>query len=290
MGGCRIVAQCNGRKVMPRLIDLHLSGAGFSTNGPACYRFAHIEVAAALHPIARAHDAAPGTRAPVLLVGDDTAACAALRIVIDAGTFSTLIVRTDEAMASVSRDAPALVALYVERTRDAPDLVRRVRGITQAPIVVISDACAEIDVVATFDAGADDHVERPFRVKELHARFRALLRRAKRREAHLVLGPFELDPQLGRFTVSGRDVALSPKELGIMRALMTSEGPLSHDALFEAAWAGAPVTPHRRRASNRVNVVRVWVCHLRRKIEADPARPRYVLTDGDGYRLAMPER
>ncbi len=288
MGGTGRVAQDGRPKVMPGLIDLHVAGVSFSSNGPGCYGFAVIEVAASPLPTAPAHEAARGLRAPVLLVGDDAGACAALRIVIDAGTFSTLTMRTDEALASMSRDAPALVVMYVERTREAPDLVRRVRGLTRAPIVVISDACGELDIVAALDAGADDHVERPFRVMELHARLRAVLRRAKRREAHIVLGPFELDPQLERFTVHGRDVALTPKELGIMRALMTSEGPLSADAIFEAAWAGAPMTPHRRRARNRVGVVRVWICQLRRKIEPNPARPRWVLDDGDGYRLATP--
>jgi two-component system KDP operon response regulator KdpE len=138
------------------------------------------------------------------------------------------------------------------------------------------------------DGGADDYVVAPIRQRELGARLRAVLRRGRWRRPRVALGPFELDPEIEKFTAFGREVALTPKEFGLMGALMNAGGRvLSPEELFASAWAGAPITPRRRRARDKRNVIRVWICALRRKIEPRPDQPEYLRSEGGGYRLQL---
>ena len=137
--------------------------------------------------------------------------------------------------------------------------------------------------VAALDAGADDYVTKPFGMDELLARLRAALRRAApSAEPVLEVGDLVVDLEKRRVTVGGREVALTPNEFELLRFFAQNEGKLlTHRAILREVWGHAyEVESH---------YIHVYVSQLRRKIETDPARPRYILTEpGAGYRLRAP--
>jgi two-component system KDP operon response regulator KdpE len=168
---------------------------------------------------------------------------------------------------------------------DGLELIRRVREWSQTPILVLSARGRDDDKVAALDLGADDYLTKPFSVPELLARLRVALRHAARAKAE---GPertsYELDGlfvDLARRRVSlgGEPVALTPIEYKLLAALARAPGRvLTHTALLHEVWG-----PHR----HEPHVVRVHMANLRRKLERDATRPRWLLTEaGVGYRLA----
>ena len=131
---------------------------------------------------------------------------------------------------------------------------------------------------------ADDYVTKPFSLEELLARLRAALRRsAPSGEPVLEVGRLVLDLDKHLFSVDGEQVSLTPNEYDLMRLFMRNEGKLlTHPAILREVWG-----PAYREESNYLHV---YVSHLRRKIEPDPTRPRYLLTEpGVGYRLVNPQ-
>jgi len=165
---------------------------------------------------------------------------------------------------------------------DGVELARRLREWTQAPIIVISARGREEDKVRALDAGADDYLTKPFGVNELLARMRVALRHAAKPEGGTP-GPFELGPlkvDLARreVTVDGREVRLTPTEWKLLALFARHAGKvLTHAQILREVWG-----PH----ATEVHVARVHVAELRKKIEADPARPRLLVTEpGVGYRL-----
>jgi two-component system, OmpR family, KDP operon response regulator KdpE len=137
--------------------------------------------------------------------------------------------------------------------------------------------------VAALDAGADDYVQKPFGIDELLARLRALLRRAgPSTEPVLEVGELVIDLDKRLVTVEGRRVQLTPNEFELLRVLAQNEGKLmTHPAILREVWGPAYGTES--------HYLHVYVSQLRRKLEADPARPRYLLTEpGAGYRLVNP--
>jgi len=188
-------------------------------------------------------------------------------------------------LAIAARERPDLIVLDLGLPdMDGLEVCRRLRGITSAPIVVLSARQAEDDKVALLDAGADDYVTKPFGPVELRARVRAQLRRARMpagpaEEQTLTFGELTID--VGRHTVSrhGESVHLTPTEWGLLLALATNAGrTMTHDQLFDAVWGKAYGHPQQ--------YLRVYVTHLRKKIEAEPYAPRFVVTEpGVGYRF-----
>src|SRR5207302_4404137 len=163
------------------------------------------------------------------------------------------------------------------------DVCRELRGWSSAPILVLSAVGEEAEKVAALDAGADDYVTKPFSVEELLARLRAALRRSvPEREPVLEIGELRLDLQKRLVTVGDRAVSLTPTEYELLRLLAEKEGKLlTHPTILQRVWGLA--------YSRESNYLHVYVSHLRRKIEPDPARPRYILTEpGVGYRLVTP--
>ena len=161
------------------------------------------------------------------------------------------------------------------------DVARRLREWTSAPIILLSVVGDDREKVAALDAGADDYVTKPFSVDELLARLRAALRRSgPSGEPVLEVGELRIDLEKRAVSVAGRAISLTPTEYDLLRVLAQSPGKLfTHPALLREVWG-----PAYARESHYLHV---YVSQLRRKIEPDPARPRYLLTEpGAGYRLA----
>jgi len=165
------------------------------------------------------------------------------------------------------------------------ELCRRLRLASRVPIIVLSVKGEEKTKVEALDAGADDFVTKPFSMEELLARIRATLRRAP---AHveedpgatvLEAGDFRLDVETRKVTVSEKEIHLTPKEFELLAHLMRHAGKvLTHRKLLTAIWGG--------NYGEQTEYLRVFVGQLRKKIEPDPASPRYILTEPwIGYRF-----
>lgn len=164
---------------------------------------------------------------------------------------------------------------------DGIEIIRRIREWSQVPIIVLSVRDRENDKIAALDAGADDYLTKPFGVGELLARIRAALRRSIQQtpEPLFTSNGLVVDLIRRRVTVDSSDVQLTPTEYDILRLLVTHAGKvLTHGQILKQVWGIAYLEqPH---------VLRVNVSNLRRKIEADPSRPRHIITEpGVGYRL-----
>jgi two-component system, OmpR family, KDP operon response regulator KdpE len=164
---------------------------------------------------------------------------------------------------------------------DGIDLTRRLREWTHAPIVVLSARGREEDKVAALDAGADDYLTKPFGVNELLARLRVALRHAQAvpgTEPVLEAGPLRIDLARREVTVGGREVRLTPTEFRLVALLARHAGKvLTHRQILKEIWGPNATEAHW---------VRVHMAELRKKIEADAARPRLLVTEpGVGYRL-----
>lgn len=164
---------------------------------------------------------------------------------------------------------------------DGIEVIRRIREWSAVPIIVLSVREREDDKVAALDAGADDYLSKPFGVNELQARIRASLRRTLQQAAEPVFtsGELIIDLSNRRVTRHGEEIALTPTEYDILRLLVNHAGKvLTHSQILKEVWGIAYLEqPH---------VLRVNISNLRRKIEADPSRPRNIITEpGVGYRL-----
>jgi two-component system KDP operon response regulator KdpE len=164
---------------------------------------------------------------------------------------------------------------------DGIDLARRLREWTRAPIIVLSARGREEDKVNALDAGADDYLTKPFGVNELLARLRVALRHARGTPADepvLEAGPVRLDLARREVTVDGREIRLTPTEFKLLALLARHAGKvLTHRQILKDVWGPNAVEAHW---------VRVHMAELRKKVEADPARPRLLVTEpGVGYRL-----
>jgi two-component system KDP operon response regulator KdpE len=165
---------------------------------------------------------------------------------------------------------------------DGLDVIRGLRGWTTVPIVVLSVREAEADKVAALDLGADDYLTKPFGMDELLARLRAALRRSHppADEEPVVETPdFRVDLAARRASAAGEEVHLTPTEWSILDVLLRHPGRLvSQRQLLQQVWG-----PTYERETN---YLRVYLAQLRRKLEPDPARPRYLITEpGMGYRF-----
>jgi two-component system KDP operon response regulator KdpE len=161
-------------------------------------------------------------------------------------------------------------------------LCQRLRETSSVPIIVLSVKGDEATKVEALDAGADDYVTKPFGMGELLARVRATLRRSPEvsQEGKLIEeGDFRIDLESRKVGVAGREIRLSPKEFDLLVYFIRHSGKvLTHRNLLGAVWGGNSV--------EQTEYLRVFIRHLRKKIEPDPAKPRYILTDPwVGYRF-----
>ena len=191
----------------------------------------------------------------------------------------------DEALAIAAAERPDLIVLDLGLPdMDGIEVCRRLRAWTSAPIVVLSARDSEDEKTALLDAGADDYVTKPFGPAELRARVRAQLRRAGMPrvpggDEPLRVGDLTIDIARRTVTRGGSTVHLTPTEWGLLVALVKSAGKtITHHQLFHAVWGAAH--------GDAQQYLRVYVAHLRRKIEPDPYEPRYIVTEpGVGYRF-----
>jgi two-component system, OmpR family, KDP operon response regulator KdpE len=160
------------------------------------------------------------------------------------------------------------------------EVSRELRAWSEAPIVLVSAVGDEAEKIAALDAGADDYVTKPFAMGELLARLRAALRRAgPAGDPVLDVGPIRIDLDKQSVTVDGRPVHLTPHEYRILKLLALNPGKLlTHRTILQEVWGPA--------YGAESNYLHVYVSQLRRKLEPDPARPQYLVTEpGAGYRL-----
>jgi two-component system KDP operon response regulator KdpE len=160
---------------------------------------------------------------------------------------------------------------------------RELRRWSTVPVIVLSVVGDQQEKVAALDAGADDYVTKPFGMEELLARLRAALRRATTPGEPLVrVGELEVDLEKRSVSLGGQAVSLTPNEFRLLSVLAQNEGKLlTHRTILREVWGPA--------YGEESHYLHVYVSQLRRKIEPDPARPRYLLTEpGAGYRLVAP--
>lgn len=168
---------------------------------------------------------------------------------------------------------------------DGVDVIRRLREWTAVPIIVLSARGQERDKVTALDAGADDYVSKPFGASELLARIRVALRHAagashEADEAAFGVGELQVDRLRRHVSLGGTEVRLTPTEYKLLTTLVRYAGKVvTHQQLLREVWGPAH--------TDQGHYVRIYMAHLRHKLEAEPARPRYLLTEpGVGYRLA----
>jgi two-component system KDP operon response regulator KdpE len=192
-----------------------------------------------------------------------------------------------EGLRIVTQDRPDLVVLDLGLPdRDGKELVEEIRSWSSVPIMILSARDRERDKIAALDAGADDYLTKPFGVGEFLARLRVALRHAARTadsgadEGRFTASDLEIDFARRHVSVAGREVHLSNLEYRLLTTLARHAGRvLTHRFLLKEVWG-----PH---SVHETHYLRVFVSNLRKKLEPNPARPRYLLTEqGVGYRLA----
>ena len=225
-----------------------------------------------------------GTR--ILAVEDDERIRTAVKLALEDEGWSVSEAATGEDALATFQQQPADVVLIdiMLPGIDGFEVCRSIRRTSDVPIVMVTARADTHDVVAGLEAGADDYLTKPFAPKELSARIRALLRRARTSEVsspHLRFGDLEIVPEEGVVRRNGRDVHLTKTEFRVLVELAQSPGRVfSREVLLERIWGYGYFGDGR--------LVDVHVRRLRTKIEADPANPRHVVTvRGLGYKLQV---
>lgn len=224
----------------------------------------------------------------ILVVDDDPQILRALRINLRARGYDVDVAADGTtALRAAAAHQPDLVVLDLGLPdMDGVDVIRGLRGWTPVPIIVLSGRAGSSDKVAALDAGADDYVTKPFGVDELLARTRAVTRRSA------LAGAFPPTVQIGRWRVNLADrvitaadgtsqVRLTPTEWHLLDILIRNPGKLvGQRHLLQQVWGP--------QYESETNYLRQYMAQLRRKLEDDPAHPRYLLTEpGMGYRLRL---
>lgn len=222
----------------------------------------------------------------ILVVDDETQITRVLRRSLSARGYEVQTANDgEEALSVFAQWLPDLVVTDLSMPQMAGlELCRRLRKLSQVPIIVLSVKGEERAKVEALDAGADDYITKPFGMDELLARVRVALRRisgAALPEVQTIeLGDFQVDLEARTVIVRGEEVRLTPKEYELLIYLIRHAGKvLTHRVLLGAIWGGD--------YTEQTEYLRVFIGQLRKKIEADPAKPRYILTEPwIGYRFS----
>jgi two-component system, OmpR family, KDP operon response regulator KdpE len=221
----------------------------------------------------------------VLVVDDEAAILKFLKPALGANDYEVATAGgVAEATKRIAAEGPDVVVLDLGLPDgDGKDVIRRVREWSDVPIVVLSARDREAEKIEALDLGADDFVNKPFGVGELMARIRTALRHRMQRHLEtpiLKLADIEIDNVRHRVTRGGQEIKLTPKEFELLSCLARNAGRVvTHKQILTAVW-GPAHTEHTQ-------YLRVYIGHLRQKIEQVPDDPRVVLTEpGIGYRIA----
>lgn len=221
----------------------------------------------------------------VLVVDDETSIRRYLRAALSAQGFTIYeAANGQEAINAVVSYHPDLIILDLGLPDfDGVEVTRRLREWSQTPIIILSVREAENDKIAALDAGADDYLTKPFSTGELTARMRVALRRmtGTADEPILQVDNLKMDVSRRLVTVDDSQISLTPTEYEILRLLLQHAGKvLTHHQLLRQVWGTA--------YESEMHILRVNISNLRRKIEPDPSRPHYLLTEpGVGYRIRV---
>lgn len=222
----------------------------------------------------------------VLAVDDEPQMLRALAVNLRARGYVVDLASTGEvALELAGRHRPDVVVLDLGLPGiDGIEVVRGLRGWSEVPIIILSARDDHEGKVEALDAGADDYVTKPFAMDELLARLRAALRRAPSVEEVVVMETpaFRIDLAASRITNSSGEVKLTPTERHLVEVLVRNAGKLvTQRQLLTEVWGPE--------YADQANYLRVHMAHVRRKLEPDPSRPRYFLTEaGVGYRFEPP--
>jgi two-component system KDP operon response regulator KdpE len=222
----------------------------------------------------------------ILVVDDEPQIRRVLQATLSSSGYDVIEAKNgQEAVEMVIRDRPALILMDVNMPgMSGLEACSKIRLSFPGPIIMVTVRNSEQDKVLALDSGADDYVVKPFTMGELLARIRAALRRSGSEEPLPKFESPQLSVDLERriVDVRGERVHLSPKEFDVLRLLITQQGkPLTHQKLLQTVWG----PDHREGTEN----LRVVINQLRKKIEKDPTRPRYILTEPWlGYRFQLP--
>jgi two-component system KDP operon response regulator KdpE len=221
----------------------------------------------------------------ILIVDDEPQIRRVVRVILTGAGYEVVDARSGEAALLKFREfLPDLVLLDLNMPgMGGLETCRAIRGTSDVPIIVLTVRSTEDDKVEALDAGADDYVTKPFGKKELLARIRAAMRRAPTASASgphkFVSGDLEIDFEARKVRSGDKTVRLTPKEFELLRYLVAHAGkPVPHRELLQAVWGPD--------YGDQTDYLRVFITHLRKKLEPNPAQPQYILTEPwIGYRF-----
>lgn len=219
----------------------------------------------------------------ILVVDDEPQVRRVMRVALTGEGYTIFEARNgEEALKSFRAEPPDIVLLDMNMpVMDGVATCRELRKSSAVPIIMLTVRSSEHDKVLALDAGADDYVVKPFSMQELLARIRAALRRVTPLDKlpAFVSKELSVDFEARRVTARGRKVHLTPKEFDVLRQLVANQGkPLTHRRLLQIVWGPD--------YGDEPEYVRVTINQLRKKIEPDPAHPRFILTEPwVGYRF-----
>jgi two-component system KDP operon response regulator KdpE len=225
----------------------------------------------------------------ILVVDDEPRVVQLVRVVLEAVGYEVVAAITgDSAVEMVALEQPALVLLDI-RLPNGPDgyqVCERIREFSDVGVIMLTARAQQDDILRGFEVGADDYLTKPFNAKELVARVKAVLRRTtypeERGKATTTCGDLMIDFARRTVNVRGERVALTPTEYALLNQLAQNPNcVMTHGKLLTEIWG--------QEYRDDVDYLRAYIRYLRRKLEADPSNPKYILTSqGVGYMLACP--
>jgi two-component system KDP operon response regulator KdpE len=223
----------------------------------------------------------------ILVVDDDPQIRRVMKATLVGHNYEVVEARTgEEALETIPGESPNLILLDMNMPgMGGLETCRTIRAGSDTPVIILSVRNTEKDKVAALDAGADDYVTKPFGIEELLARIRAALRRTSPEGGPRAFhsAGLEIDFETRRVRAGGADVRLTPKEFELLRYLVAHAGkPVTHRELLQAVWGPD--------YGDEPEYLRVFINQVRKKIEANPAKPKYVVTvPWVGYQFVEPE-
>ncbi len=226
----------------------------------------------------------------ILIIEDEPRVVQLVRAVLEAVGYEVVAAMSGEAgIDTMALEQPDLILLDI-RLPSGPDgleVCKRIREFSDVGVIMLTAKARHEDVLQGFDAGADDYLTKPFNAKELVARVKAVLRRTRDPEegldARLTCGEWEINLARRTVEVRGERVSLTPTEYALLRQLAKNPNcVMTHSDLLGKVWG-----PEYR---DDLDYLRAYIRYLRRKLEADPSDPEYIVTSqGVGYMLVCPE-